>query len=127
MAGPLHVSSTRWIKTPAGPSLEIDPGPLPRSPASTEQARVAWVGVVRSLPAADGPGMWEQFLCHAQFAAGKRLWHLEPWRPARSYPATVAALCNPGPEPDPDRLPRKGVRRAHTRGASSSGARSEDR
>jgi hypothetical protein len=46
--------------------------------------------------------MWEQFRCHAQFAAGKRLWHLEPWRPALPYPATVAAWCNPGPEPDPD-------------------------
>lgn len=57
---------------------------------------------MRAIPAADTPGMWEQFRCHAQFAAGKRLWHLEPWRPALPYPATVAAWCNPGPEPDPD-------------------------
>lgn len=41
-------------------------------------------------------GLKDQFLCHANFAHKfKTPWNIEPGRPDRSYPATVAARCNP--------------------------------
>ena len=98
----VEIRDIRWITLGGRSSLEVDPGPPPRRSADAESARTAWEAIVAADPRADQPGMWEQFLCHAQFAISKKVWHLEPWRPAMTYPQTVAALCNPGPVPDSD-------------------------
>lgn len=98
----VEIRAIRWITLGGRRSLEVDPGPPPRRSADAESARAAWAAIVAADPRADQPGMWEQFLCHAQFAISKRVWHLEPWRPAMTYARTVAALCNPGPVPDAD-------------------------
>lgn len=41
------------------------------------------------------PGMYEQFMCHRNFASTKPSWNLEPLRVAMSYAATVSYACNP--------------------------------
>ncbi|NGN63634.1 DUF2599 domain-containing protein [Streptomyces sp. A7024] len=41
-------------------------------------------------------GLWDQFLCHHQFAAfAGNTWNIEDWRPDISYPGTILAQCNP--------------------------------
>ena len=40
-------------------------------------------------------GLRDQYICHQQFAFFKDRWNLDEWRPDVSYPATVAAGCNP--------------------------------
>lgn len=41
------------------------------------------------------PGMWEQFVCHRNFAPTKPSWNLEPTRISVSYWTTVQYACNP--------------------------------
>jgi len=42
-------------------------------------------------------GMKDQYICHQQIAFLKSTYNLDEWRPDVSYPATLAALCNPEP------------------------------
>lgn len=63
-------------------------------------AKRAWGEILTHAPNAGTAGMYDQFLCHWNYARvvepDKPSWNLEPWRPAVGYNATVAALCNPG-------------------------------
>lgn len=96
------VASQRWVVVGGRRTLEVTPRAWLRSWTGLVGARAAWLEVAAEQPDAARPGMWEQLRCHAQFAPAKSVWHLEPWRPAVGYAATVAALCNPGPARDPD-------------------------
>lgn len=40
-------------------------------------------------------GLKDQYLCHLTYALTKEYYGLDVWRPNVSYPATVAASCNP--------------------------------
>ena len=39
--------------------------------------------------------LYNQFMCHGNFAQTKNPWNLEPWRCDVGYAATCTALCNP--------------------------------
>ena len=68
-------------------------------------AAEAWAEVLTLSPDADIPGMYEQFMCHWQYAEfatpGKTSWNLEPWRPEVSTDETLAGHCNPGGTEEP--------------------------
>jgi hypothetical protein len=96
------VTAQRWVVVDGRRTLEVTPAPWLRRWDGQVAARAAWLEVTSGRRDAESSGMWEQFRCHVQFAATKQVWHLEPWRPALGYAATVVAACNPGPVPDPD-------------------------
>lgn len=98
--GTTLVSHTRWVSRGGRRSLEVTPSAWQRRWTSPDVATAAWAEIVHRVPAADTAGMWEQYLCHVQFASAKAVFHLEPWRPAMGYRETVLQLCNPGPEKD---------------------------
>ena len=102
------VEAATWVERSDGPSLQVVPsatlracgGPW-RAPADPP---VGWESVLELAPDADTAGMREQYACHLQWASGKEVWHLEPWRPVVTQEQLVADLCNPG-SPDPDLVP----------------------
>jgi hypothetical protein len=89
-----------WTVTSAGKQLQVFPTALGRSTSGATDSGRAWSEILVDAPNADTPGMYDQFLCHWNFARvvdpAKTSWNLEPWRAAVGYSATVAAACNPG-------------------------------
>lgn len=100
---PLLIEQVSSIEVDGARSYEVTPAQRLRARVTAQLVEQAWQQVLTHLPEADTPGVHDQFVCHVYFAARKAVWHLEPWRPDVGYPATVAAGCNPGPVPDPDR------------------------
>ncbi len=90
------MADARWVVREGERALVVTPTRYLREHGEVEVAREAWRRVVAALPDADSPGMSDQFVCHAQFAATKSAWYLEPRRPAVGYSRTVLAGCNPG-------------------------------
>lgn len=98
---PPLIATATWTTVDGGDRLVVVPTDHARVWVSHDQAERAWDEVVTLAPAADTPGMAEQFECHLQFATDKASYHLEPWRPAVPYEQIVLAACNPGvPERD---------------------------
>ncbi|WP_431951259.1 DUF2599 domain-containing protein [Nocardia lijiangensis] len=94
------VDHVEWTENVDGARLLVfpsEPGRRTTYPGSDERA---WQEVLAQSPAADTPGMRDQFVCHWDWARlvqpNKPSWNIEPWRPAVGYPATVQASCNPG-------------------------------
>ncbi|GAA5106241.1 hypothetical protein GCM10023319_76840 [Nocardia iowensis] len=89
-----------WTDGADGTRLMIYPTDAGRQDPFPPAGERAWQEVLRQAGTADTPGMRDQFLCHWDWARiampDKPSWNIEPWRPAVGYPATVAALCNPG-------------------------------
>jgi len=89
------IDHTRWTTDSDGRRLHVYPTPAGRKDSYAPALNRAWAEVL-----ADAPGMYDQFMCHWQWARlvapDKPDWNLEPWRPAVGYDATVKALCNPG-------------------------------
>ncbi|NNH69107.1 DUF2599 domain-containing protein [Nocardia uniformis] len=89
-----------WTDGADGTRLMIYPTAAGRQDPFPPAAERAWQEVLRHADTADTPGMRDQFICHWDWARiampDKPSWNLEPWRPVVGYPATVAALCNPG-------------------------------
>lgn len=98
------IDHVQWTDDPDGRRLHVYPTPAGRADQFPTAENRAWGEVLAAAPDADSPGMFDQFLCHWQYARvvapNKPSWNLEPWRPAVGYQATVAAACNPG-TPDP--------------------------
>lgn len=93
---PPLVADATWVTREGERALVVTPTTYLRDHGTTEVAEEAWRRVVVAVPEADTAGMRDQFVCHAQFAATKDAWYLEPARPAVGYARTVAAGCNPG-------------------------------
>lgn len=98
------IEQVGWIDVSGAPSLEVTPTPELRRCGLTGRVTDAWDEVLLLVPDANSPGMAEQFACHATFAPGKDVWHLEPWRPQASPGEMLVARCNPGGD-DPDQAP----------------------
>lgn len=96
---PPYLASARWLDVAGTRVLRVRPTPSGRSGPPPD---ALWAELVRLAPAAARPGMRDQLLCHAAFAAEKAVWNLEPARPAVGLAETVAARCNPGGLRDPD-------------------------
>ena len=94
------VARVQWTTTSKGRQLQVFPTTAGRTDVFPTAARRAWAEILAHAPNAGTAGMYDQFLCHWNFARvvepAKPSWNLEPWRPAVGYSATVAALCNPG-------------------------------
>lgn len=109
VAAPPYVDHVEWAKWGDLSSLRVYPTPSGRGlsgmPGSRMQADEAWAEVLTLSPDAAIPGMWEQFICHWQFAElvepGKVSWNLEPWRPEVSEDQMISAGCNPGGTEEP--------------------------
>lgn len=103
-AGSPLIDHVEWTDDSDGRRLRIYPTDAGRADEFPPAVDRAWSEVVTDSPAADTPGMYDQFTCHwiwaRMVAPNKPSWNLEPWRPAVGYPATVQAMCNPG-GPDP--------------------------
>ncbi|MGI5218640.1 DUF2599 domain-containing protein [Nocardia sp. CA-290969] len=99
-AGTPLVDRVEWTATVDGPRLMVYPTRAGRDTTFPGADLRAWQEVRGFDPAADTPGMWDQFRCHWQWARliapEKPSWNLEPWRPPVGYDATVDAACNPG-------------------------------
>lgn len=93
---PPLVADARWVSRDVERALRVTPTTYLRNHPSRDVADEAWRRVIAAVPEADTPGMKDQFVCHAQFAAMKQDWYLEPRRPAVGYGSTVLAGCNPG-------------------------------
>ncbi len=93
---PRLVHDASWVTRDGERALVVTPSQLLRDSSSSDVFDEAWRRIVRAVPAADTPGMRDQFICHASFASTKDAWYLEPARPAVGYWRTVAAGCNPG-------------------------------
>jgi hypothetical protein len=95
------IASASWIHRSQGWTLSVDPtgwlrtncgGYVPGSAAWDElYSKYKNHGLNTNLG-----GMRDQLICHVQIACFKDRFNLDEWRPDVSYPATVAALCNPG-------------------------------
>ncbi|MDV3125604.1 DUF2599 domain-containing protein [Mycobacterium sp. 21AC1] len=100
------VDHVEWAKWGDLSSLRIYPTEaarqLARQPGTAVQA---WAEVLAAAPDADLPGMYEQFVCHWDFAEfaepGKSSWNIEPWRPEVSPDQMLATGCNPGGTEEP--------------------------
>ncbi|TQM33316.1 DUF2599 domain-containing protein [Nocardia bhagyanarayanae] len=94
------VDHVEWTENVDGPRLLVFPSEAGRRTTYPGSDERAWQEVLTQSPAADAPGMRDQFVCHWDWARlvqpNKPSWNLEPWRPAVGYPATVQASCNPG-------------------------------
>lgn len=94
------VDHVRWTRTSKGRQLQVFPTKAGRTDMFPTAAKHAWGEILAHAPSAASVGMYDQFLCHWNYARvvepDKPSWNLEPWRPAVGYAATVAALCNPG-------------------------------
>jgi hypothetical protein len=99
-AGLALIDHVRWGSTSKGRQLQVFPTPAGRTDRDPSAAARAWAEILSDAPNAGTAGMYDQFLCHWNYARvvepDKPSWDLEPWRPAVGYRATVAALCNPG-------------------------------
>ncbi len=93
---PRLIDTLTWVQRDGERALRVVPTTALRQDPTSSAARDAWRQVVTRVPAADTPGMFDQFRCHVQFASGKAAWYLEPARPAVGYAQTVLAGCNPG-------------------------------
>jgi hypothetical protein len=93
------IDHVHWAGTAQGRQLQIFPTPAGRTDTFANASVRAWAEVLVDAPTANTPGMFDQFLCHWNFARlidpHKTSWDLEPWRPAVGYAATVAAGCDP--------------------------------
>lgn len=94
------IGHLEWAENRYGPQLLIHPSAAGRADFFPTAGDRAWQEVLQLNPAADTPGMYEQFLCHWYAARlvqpDKPTWDLEPWRPPVGLLATVQAKCNPG-------------------------------
>lgn len=94
------VDHVEWTENVDGPRLLVFPSEAGRRTTYPGSDERAWQEVLVQSPAADAPGMRDQFVCHWDWARlvqpNKPSWNLEPWRPAVGYPETVQASCNPG-------------------------------
>jgi hypothetical protein len=94
------IDHVHWATTAKGAQLQVVPTAAGRTDTFAAASERAWREVLADAPNANTPGMYDQFLCHWNFARlaepDKPSWDLEPWRPAVGYEATVDALCNPG-------------------------------
>ena len=94
------IDHVHWGSTDKGAQLQVFPTEAGRTDKSDAAPARAWAEILADAPNANTPGMYDQFLCHWDFARlvepDKPSWNLEPWRPAVGYQATVAASCNPG-------------------------------
>lgn len=97
---PPFIDAATWGDSDYGVTLEVAPSAAGRQAWGDDDSRTAWQEVVRLVPAADSPGMWEQFDCHWIWARllepDKHTWNLEPWRPVVSPERMLAEGCNPG-------------------------------
>lgn len=96
---PPYLISARWLEVAGTRVLRVQPTSSGRSGPPSD---ALWAELLRLAPTADTPGVRDQLLCHAVFAADKAVWNLEPARPAVGLAETVAARCNPGTLADPD-------------------------
>ncbi|MBK7722633.1 MAG: DUF2599 domain-containing protein [Austwickia sp.] len=83
-----------WVTRGGQRTLAVVPTAAHRRHPTMSWAQAGWRDVVRREPAADTPGMREQYVCHALFAPTKARWYLEPWRPAGTLAQVVAQRCN---------------------------------
>jgi hypothetical protein len=105
---PPYVDHVEWAKWGERSSLRVYPTDSGRQAslvATTAAIDEAWTEVLTLSPDADMPGMFDQFLCHWEFAElgrpGKSSWNLEPWRPEVDDDTLVATGCNPGGTEEP--------------------------
>ncbi|BBX04920.1 hypothetical protein BST36_09170 [Mycolicibacterium moriokaense] len=105
---PPYIDHVEWAKWGDLSSLRVYPTPAGRqaSTVATDAAvNQAWSEVLALSPDADMPGMWDQFVCHWEFAErgqpGKISWNLEPWRPEVDQTTLLATGCNPGGTEEP--------------------------
>ena len=105
---PPYVDHVEWAKWGDLSSLRVYPTDSGRQAslvATTTGIDEAWSEVLTLSPDADMPGMYDQFLCHWEFAElgqpGKTSWNLEPWRPEVDDDTLVATGCNPGGTEEP--------------------------
>lgn len=105
---PPYVDHVEWAKWGDLSSLRVYPTVAGRQAsviAPTAGVGEAWAEVLTLSPDADMPGMWDQFVCHWEYAEvaqpGKTSWNLEPWRPAVDKDTLVATSCNPGGTEEP--------------------------
>jgi hypothetical protein len=94
------IDRLEWTENADGPRLMVHPTRAGRDTTYPGSDLRAWQEIRTADPAADTPGMWDQFRCHWEWARliapDKPTWNLEPWRPPVGYDATVDAACNPG-------------------------------
>lgn len=99
-AGQPLIDHLEWTENADGPRLKVHPTRAGRDTTYPGSDFRAWQEIRTADPAADTPGMWDQFRCHWDWARliapDKPTWNLEPWRPPVGYDATVDAACNPG-------------------------------
>ncbi|WP_280462123.1 DUF2599 domain-containing protein [Nocardia carnea] len=99
-AGMPLIDRLEWTSNIDGPRLMVYPTRAGRDTTFPGAAQRAWQEIDTLDPAADTPGMWDQFRCHWEWARliapDKPSWNLEPWRPPVGYDETVGAACNPG-------------------------------
>lgn len=93
---PRLVDVAEWVERDGTRALKVTPSQLLRDSSDPAVFEEAWRRVLVAIPAADEPGLKDQFVCHAAFAASKDAWYLEPDRPDVGYWETVRAGCNPG-------------------------------
>ncbi len=105
---PPYVDHVEWAKWGDLSSLRVYPTPAGRQASTVATAasvNQAWAEVLMLSPDADMPGMWDQFVCHWEFAErgqpGKVSWNLEPWRPEVDQTTLLATGCNPGGTEEP--------------------------
>lgn len=99
-AGLPLIDHVEWTEYADGPRLMVHPTRAGRDTTFPGADLRAWQEIRTADPAADTPGMRDQFRCHWEWARliapDKPTWNLEPWRPSVGYDATVDAACNPG-------------------------------
>lgn len=97
---PPYIAQVWWEDTALGETLKILPTAAGRQTGGSGDAQVAWAEVTALEPRAESPGMWEQFVCHWNFARlvepEKPTWNIEPWRPVVDDVQMIASACNPG-------------------------------
>lgn len=95
-ASPRLIDRAAWVERDGVRALEVTPSRSLRDSSDPAVFDEAWRRILVAIPAADRPGLKDQFVCHATFAPSKDAWYLEPARPAVGYFETVRARCNPG-------------------------------
>lgn len=85
---------TAWGDREGGRSLAVEPTPWARQAGLAGEAAV-WAEVIRTVPEANTPVMYDQLVCHAVGAPDKATWNLEPWRPDVGVLDMMLAACNP--------------------------------
>ncbi|UVE93705.1 DUF2599 domain-containing protein [Dietzia sp. B32] len=97
---PPFIEAATWADSDYGVTLEVAPSTAGRGASGIDDSYAAWQEVLRLVPEADAPGMWEQFDCHWTWARllepDKPTWNVEPWRPVVSPERMLAEGCNPG-------------------------------